>query len=84
MPWTKVFLIVTTGALAGMTMGGIFGFAAGSIAPTFFRHVIPWVDVEPRGLATILGATVGVLLGGALAVFAVILQAFMKARHREP
>jgi hypothetical protein len=79
-----VFLIVTTGALAGMVMGGLFGLAAGSIAPTFFRHVIPWVDVEPRGISTILGATVGVLLGGGLATFAVVLQAFMKSRHREP
>lgn len=84
MEWTRVFLNVTTGALAGMMMGGLFGFASGSIAPTFFRHIIPWIDVEPRGVATILGAAAGVLLGGGLATFAVIVQAFVKTRGRRP
>ena len=84
MAWTRVFLIVTSGALAGMVLGGTFGFASGSIAPTFFRHVIPWVDVEPRGVATILGAVAGVLLGGGLAIFGLVIQAFTKVRNREP
>ena len=84
MEWTRVFAIVTTGALAGMMMGGLFGVAAGSIAPTLFRHIIPWVDVEPRGAATVLGAVAGVLLGGGLSTFAVLVQAFVKGRRREP
>jgi hypothetical protein len=72
MTWTKIFGIVTLGALAGMVMGGLFGVAAGSIASNLFRQVIPWADVEPRGVATILGGVAGVLLGGGLAVFALI------------
>jgi hypothetical protein len=72
--WMRVFAIVTCGALAGMVMGGLFGFGAGSIAPRFFAHVIPWNDVEPKGLATVLGGIAGVLLGGGLATFALLVQ----------
>ena len=78
MTWTKVFLIVTAGAIAGMSMGGAFGFAAGTMAPGFFRNIIPWTDAEPRGVATLFGATAGVLLGGALAVFAIAVQALTR------
>lgn len=52
MTWTRVFLIVTLGALAGMVRGGLFGLGAGSIAPNLFRQIIPWADLEPRGVAT--------------------------------
>ncbi len=37
----KTFITVTAAALGGMFLGGLFGFAAGKIAPDFFRHVIP-------------------------------------------
>lgn len=83
MAWMKVFLTVTGGAIAGMLMGAAFGFGAGVIAPGFFRNIIPWTDAEPRGVATLFGATAGVLLGGALAVFAIIVQAFT-ARGPKP
>ncbi len=83
MTWTRIFGIVTLGAVAGMVMGGLFGVAAGSIAPSLFRQVIPWADVEPRGVATILGGAAGVLLGGGLAVFALIFQALLKLRTRD-
>ena len=83
MPWTRVFLIVTLGALAGMVMGGLFGVAAGFIAPNFFRHIIPWADVEPKGVAALFGAVAGVLLGGGLATFALLLQAVWKVRGKE-
>ena len=33
MTWTKVFGVVTIGALSGMVMGGGFGFAAGRLLP---------------------------------------------------
>ena len=82
MTWGRIFLVVTLGALMGMLMGGLFGVAAGSIAPTFFRHVIPWSDVEPRGFAAVIGATAGVLLGGGLAVFALVLQALWRGRPK--
>ncbi|MBA2481664.1 MAG: hypothetical protein H0V44_13445 [Planctomycetes bacterium] len=74
MNWIKIFFIVTGGALAGMLMGGIFGLAAGTIAPGLFAHLVPWSDVEPRGAATVYGATGGVICGGSLAAFALILQ----------
>jgi len=70
----KIFVTVTLTALAGMLMGGVFGFFAGKITPEFFRHVIPWQDVEPVGFAIFGGATVGVILGGGLGCFAIILQ----------
>jgi hypothetical protein len=81
--WTRVFLIVTLGALAGMVMGGVFGVGAGFVAPNLFRQIIPWADLEPRGVATVLGAVAGVLLGGGLAVFGVMLQAVLKVRGRQ-
>ena len=56
--------MVTIGALAGMAMGGMFGFGAGSIAPNLFAHLIPWTDVEPKGAPTVFGAVAGVILGG--------------------
>ena len=40
MTWTKVFLIVTAGAIAGMSMGGAFGFAAWTVAPGFFLAAV--------------------------------------------
>jgi hypothetical protein len=78
----KTFITVTAAALGGMFLGGLFGFAAGKIAPDFFRHVIPWQDVEPVGFATFCGATVGVLLGGGLGCFGVILQFILEWRKK--
>jgi Na+/proline symporter len=71
----KIFLLVTLGSLAGMILGGLFGFAAGKLTPDLFRRTIPWEDIEPVGAATFLGAMTGVLLGGGLAVFATIMVA---------
>lgn len=78
MKWTSIFLNVTAGALIGMVLGGTFGFAAGSLTPDFFFHLIPWQDVEPRGFATVCGATGGVLLGGGLACFGIIVQLILE------
>jgi H+/Cl- antiporter ClcA len=82
MKWLQVFAMVTAGALAGMFLGGMFGFASGKLAPDFFRRIIPWEDVEPVGVATFFGATAGVLLGGALACFGLLLQLVLQWRHR--
>ena len=80
MKWTRMFVNVSCGALAGMVMGGSFGFLAGSLAPRFFAHLIPWNDVEPTGIAIILGAVAGVLLGGVLATLGVVLQIFLERK----
>ncbi len=77
-----IFITVTCAALAGMVMGALFGFASGKLAPEFFRHVIPWQDVEPVGFAVVGGATVGVLLGGGLGCFGVIIQAVLEWRRK--
>lgn len=63
---------MTTGALIGMLPGGLFGFVAGTIAPDIFEHFLRWTKWEPRGSATVLGAVVGVLLGGGLGVFGIV------------
>lgn len=78
----KTFITVTIAALVGLLMGGVFGFAAGKMTPDFFRHVIPWLDMEPVGFATFSGATVGVLLGGALGCFGVLIQFILEFRRK--
>jgi NhaP-type Na+/H+ or K+/H+ antiporter len=80
--WKRIFAVVTISALLGMVMGGLFGLAAGRLAPEFFRHLIPWQDVEPGGMATLLGATAGVLLGGALGCFGVVVQTLLHWKQR--
>ena len=82
MTWKRIFAVVTIAALLGMVMGGLFGLAAGRLAPEFFRHLIPWQDVEPGGMAILLGATAGVLLGGALGGFGVIVQTLVQWKTR--
>ena len=74
MTWKGVFLAVTVAALTGMLLGGFFGFWAGRTTPDFFAKIIPWHDVEPVGIATFFGATTGVVLGGALGCFAVLIR----------
>jgi hypothetical protein len=82
MSWQRIFIIVTCAALAGMVLGGLFGFAAGRVTPDFFRHIIPWRDVEPVGFAMFCGATFGVILGGGLGCFAVILQTVLEWKRK--
>jgi uncharacterized membrane protein len=82
MTWKNIFAAVTIAALFGMVMGGLFGLAAGRLAPDFFRHLIPWQDVEPIGFAILLGATAGVLLGGILGCFGVIVQTLVLWKAR--
>jgi hypothetical protein len=81
MSWLVIFARVSLGALAGMSMGGLFGWAAGTLVPSFFRHLIPWNDVEPVGFAIVLGSTGGVFLGGGLGVFAVLVALFFQRRN---
>ncbi len=74
MTWISTFFIVTAGALAGMVMGGLFGLAAGMVAPALLSHMIPWTNVEPVGAGAVFGAVAGIILGGGLAVFAIMVQ----------
>jgi hypothetical protein len=74
MTWKAIFLRVTISALAGMIMGGLFGFGAGIVTPDLFRRIIPWQDIEPVGAAIFFGASVGVVLGGGLGCFGIIVQ----------
>jgi hypothetical protein len=78
----RVVGTVTLLAIFGMLLGGAFGWAAGTVAPSFFASVMPWKDVEPVGFATVLGAFGGILCGGALGAFALILQATEAWRSR--
>ncbi|HXF11234.1 MAG TPA: hypothetical protein VN625_10655 [Desulfuromonadaceae bacterium] len=82
MTWKHTFLIVTGCALAGMVLGGLFGFAAGKMTPDFFQHAIPWQDVEPVGVATFFGATAGVILGGSLGCFSVLIQFILQWKKK--
>jgi hypothetical protein len=83
MTWKRTFLIVTGCSLAGMILGGGFGFASGKIAADFFKHIIPWSDVEPVGVATFFGATAGVLLGGGLGCFGLLIQLALNWRRKD-
>ena len=82
MHWIKIFLIVTGCALAGMAMGGAFGYGAGWLAPGMFRQYFQWQDVEPANAAAVVGATAGVLLGGALGCFGILMQWAFEWRKR--
>jgi hypothetical protein len=82
MTWRKIFVTVTIAALIGMVMSGLFGFGAGKITPDFFRRVILWQDVEPVGVATFFGATAGVILGGGLGCFGVIIETILEWRKK--
>jgi len=73
-------LRVTLMALVGMVLGALFGWGAGSLAPTFFAQMQPWTSVEPIGMAIVLGAFGGVLCGGALGTFALGLQLLLTWR----
>lgn len=78
----NLLVVITGSALAGMLMGGLFGFASGSMTPDFFGHLIPWQEVKPTGFATFLGATVGVVLGGGMGCFAVLIRVVLLWRGK--
>ena len=78
----RAIATVTAVALFGMLLGAGFGWGAATIAPSFFKSVMPGSQVEPVGFATVLGAFGGVMCGGALGVFALILQAVTDWRKR--
>jgi hypothetical protein len=73
--------LVTGVALFGMLLGGAFGYAAGTIAPDLFVRVIPWQVTEPVGTAVVMGAFGGLLCGGALGGFAVVIDSVVSLVH---
>ncbi len=75
-----IFIAVTTAALLGMALGAVFGLGAGHVAPQLFAHMLMWAELEPLSTAVVLGAIVGVLLGGGLGVFAIAVQALVESR----
>jgi NhaP-type Na+/H+ or K+/H+ antiporter len=74
---TVVWIVITVAGV-GLLLGAVFGYVAGRIAPSFFQHMMAMpdnpIDVEPRGTATLLGATGGVILGGMLGGFSVLMN----------
>jgi hypothetical protein len=78
----RVIATVTGVAIFGMLLGAAFGWAAATIAPSFFSSIIPWKNIEPVGFATVLGAFGGVICGGGLGAFALILEAISSWRKR--
>jgi hypothetical protein len=78
----RTFITVTLAALIGGALGGVFGFAAGNLTPDFFRHFMLIRDVEPVGFATFAGSTAGILLGGGLGVFSVLVQLILEWRKK--
>jgi hypothetical protein len=81
MTWIKIFLIVTAGSLFGMVLGGLFGLAAGIMAPSIFMPQPPNPTVEPVPVAIVMGASGGVLCGGLLSGFALFLD-YLWAVHK--
>ncbi len=75
---STVFLRVTACALIGMLMGGLFGYWGGNVTPDLFKHLFPSGEIEPEGLATSCGATAGVVLGGGLGCFGIVMQFWTK------
>ena len=49
--------------------------AAAWMTPDYFKHFLPFEELEPIGTAVMLGAFGGVLCGGLLGGFAVAVQA---------
>jgi len=83
MNWKQIFLAVTGAALAGMILGGLFGFASGKITPDLFSRIIPWQNVEPVSVATFCGATAGIILGGGLGCFGIVIQTIVQSRKEK-
>ncbi len=70
----KTFLIVTSSALTGMVMGGLFGYAAGRIAPELFVLILISQTQNPIGMAVVTGSFGGLICGGALGAFAIVTE----------
>lgn len=74
---TVVFIVIAVAGV-GLVLGATFGYVAGRIAPSFFQHMLAMpgnpIEVEPLGTATLIGAAGGVVLGGCLGGFAILMS----------
>ena len=83
-PLSVGYVVATVCAVAalGMVLGAVFGYLAGSASPSLFKHILAYpgnnIEVEPRGVATFLGATAGTVLGGALGAFSLAVHVASK------
>mgnify|MGYP003604656131 CR=1 FL=1 len=77
MRWAWVFIVVSCGAAVGMLMGGLFGVCVGVISPELFSHVNRLKIQYPVGVAAVFGAIFGVLLGGGLSAFGIVIQTML-------
>lgn len=74
----SVIMTVVAVAALGLVLGAGFGYAAGVLAPQVFEQAFTFSEraakVEPRSAAVLLGAFGGLMLGGGLGAFAVLMQ----------
>lgn len=79
----RTIMTVTATSLLGMFLGGLFGSAAGTIAPQLFElQVSPDEKIDAVAAAAIFGAAGGVFCGGALGAFAILVQAFVEMKNK--
>jgi len=79
----RTIMTCTATSLLGMALGGLFGYAAGTIAPQLFElQVSPNGKIDPVATAAIIGAAGGVFCGGALGAFAILMQAFVEMKNK--
>lgn len=57
-----------------MVMGGLFGYAAGRIAPELFVLILISQTQNPIGMAVVTGSFGGLICGGALGAFAIVTE----------
>ena len=75
----RAFILIVAAGIGCSILGGLFGFAIGSISPEFLRAItlIPQLGAEvqdaPR-LGTAFGMVCGLFLGTAVMAFSLVLQ----------
>ncbi|MEM1210131.1 MAG: hypothetical protein AAGI54_12770 [Planctomycetota bacterium] len=87
--WVVAFVFAV--ALTGMVAGALFGVVTGLLAPKFFTEVLaggilirdPLPESDALGIAVMLGGFGGVMCGGALGCFAVLVRLVLRLFGRE-
>jgi hypothetical protein len=76
--WYIIFSVIFA-AFLGMILCGLFGFVAAFLAPELFEGPHGDADTQPYFRVLVLGAFLGMWLGGALGVLGVIVEAVGRA-----